>query len=139
MSYHVPAGRVPVEPLRPLLQEHMEHLGAEMDKNQYALSPIGLLAMHAGMIEDSLRRIMTRTKTVEFDVADRLLCAMDKPHLWYEHPVLSRTYQEIDLRTQKERLTKDCEVCGGTFVALHLTTRFCSRSCSSRANGFARG
>jgi hypothetical protein len=132
MSYNVPAGRVPVEPLIPLIQDYMEH--RDMDMTDVALL--------AGLRRDSLFKMMSRTKTVEFDVADRLLCAMGRPHYWYEHPGLSRVYREIDLRTTEERNTRTCEVCGKSYVgrAARVVSRYCSLPCKYEARrGSPRG
>jgi hypothetical protein len=36
-----------------------------------------------------------RSKTVDFNVADALLCKIGRPHLWYSSPILREHYEAL--------------------------------------------
>lgn len=94
--------RIPAQLLRPIISDYLAgyevvetefecKFAVEPEEAQRGISR-RLLAERAGLASNHLRMILTRQKWVEFDDADRLLCAMDKPHLWHEWPLLAFYY-----------------------------------------------
>lgn len=92
--------RIPTEPLLPILREYLDkyetsavptaaYAGAPLEEYRGghwlpAPSALQILAREAEVGVDFLQSLRSgRTKTVEFDAADRLLCAMGQVHLWW--------------------------------------------------------
>lgn len=94
--------RIPAQLIRPIISDYLD--GYEVVESEweckFAVEPeavqkgIGgrLLADRAGLTSNHLRMILKRQKWIAFDDADRLLCAMDKPHLWHEWPLVAFYY-----------------------------------------------
>jgi hypothetical protein len=76
-----------------------------------AVAPLAYLAEQVGTTPDHLYRISVgRGTTLDFDLCDALLCAMNLVHLWWEKPLAS-VYQRIDLRDPRTRANeRACEL-----------------------------
>ena len=60
-------------------------------------SAIRVLATEANICEDTLTKYLSgRRKWIDFNIADRLLCAMNAVHLWWVEP-LSDVYWTLEL------------------------------------------
>lgn len=104
-------GRLPADRFVPIVKEYLdkyETFGCWKDLEgvsgqatfpgvQYeAPSPTMILSEEIGMSYDWMLRFSKgQTKTIDFDVADRLLCAMNLPHLWWSD--LADLYYEVQL------------------------------------------
>ena len=62
----------------------------------YPCSPIKRMAHESGVSEDILWKVKADKKYIDFDHADRIICAIN-PFLWHSDPELSAAYQEFDL------------------------------------------
>ena len=85
-------GRVPADRIRPLVVDYCEHYAtydivcdtATQARRSMRLSPYAILARDAGISRSMIEELRRgRCKTLDFDVADRLLCAMHLFYLWY--------------------------------------------------------
>lgn len=107
------------------------------------VSPLQALALMAGVSYDTLYRVRSRAKmrTIEFDLADRLLCAMNLVHLWWREP-LKEVYLSLDLSEPglPPGLTTDglrrcaAEGCSVMFEppSLRPDKKYCSTACRNR-------
>lgn len=72
----------------PILRTYLANYETTGDNNLQTISPLAALAEHSGVEKDTIYRItLGRYQTVEFDVADRLLCGMNMPFLWQQEPL----------------------------------------------------
>lgn len=78
------ANRVPLEPI---ILEVEQYLDAQENlnlANKDLLAPRAVLAEQARLKIDTFEKLLARrSDTMDFDVADKLLCMMDKTHLWW--------------------------------------------------------
>lgn len=64
-------------------------------KREASCSPIEALAFRMGVDRSVVEQLLRRKfRSVTFDKADRFLCAIDQPQLWYSDPELSGVYEE---------------------------------------------
>lgn len=146
--------RVPVSLIEPHLRQY---LGTQADPEATML----VLAERAQTHYDNLRACFNgRAVTLAFDVADRLMCAMHKVHLWRQDPELREVYLSLDLagepRPPALPVRKRRCAAPGCHVVFELdpptdkrgrakTARghnrkwYCSRSCANRASQMRRG
>jgi hypothetical protein len=124
------AGYVPTARIAPLVAELIEDRWPHGNGRD-------VLAEKIGYDESHLRKLLNQTHAeVDFDFADRVLCALGRPDMWWG--VLGDVYYECDLRTAQERNnrfvpeTRKCEHCDSEFLAAKDTRRFCSRECRSK-------
>lgn len=90
------------------------------------MSGTGVLAREAGISEDSLYRYtMGRYKWMKFDVADRLLCAMNRVDLW--HSELSDIYWTVPLYDKTKCENPDCSE--PPVKIKDVGSRWCSQRC----------
>ena len=123
-------GRVDAAPIARVVKkfcEQYETHGAMADDRKDrlpALAPSTILAERIGMSKDWVHRLMNGYyKTLKFDDADRLLCAMDLVHLWWDD--LSDLYYGTDLMDVPEGQ----RVCGRGHVSPISSDRTC-RECA---------
>ena len=100
---------VPVEALRPHIKRFMDtfETGAKMEMRPEVREkikcthPLEFLAARVGCHVKTLEGYMCRKhdgRYVEFDVADKILCALDRVQLWQQDPCLREVYyDQIDL------------------------------------------
>jgi hypothetical protein len=104
----VRGARIPAVLLRPVVQNYLDkYQTAETEKIgnwTSTMSPIVILADEANMPERSLRYLLAGTfETIDFDRADRLLCAMGLGVLgWLEDPELRHAYYAANLSVYDE-------------------------------------
>lgn len=93
---------VPSAPIRRALREWLRDNdlaarwdGRNGDRDGY-LSPLEILAERVGMSKDAVWRHASGDRGyeyMEFDVADALLCAADRPNRWWQDPELAPYYE----------------------------------------------
>lgn len=77
--------RIPLDRILPYITDHVSKYDS-----------IEALAFRARLEEDTLYHyLIGRTSSIDFDVADRLICAMNRPHLWTHE--LADIYYSVDL------------------------------------------
>lgn len=112
--------RIPTAPLIPLLREQIASNGLS--------HPI--LAAKVGIETDTLQKLLAgRSKTIDFNVADRLLCAVGAPHLWLGP--LEDIYMAADI-SDPEPVSPDwlCTRGHGRGVGVRWGKRVVCRVCS---------
>ena len=99
---------MPVTAILPILQEYLDSQDETRD-----IGPVTALAERMGnTTEDWLLRILKgKVKTVDFDFADTLLCAVGRFYLWYSDP-LRDIYESVVLAEVCER-----PGCGRKFIS----------------------
>ncbi len=137
-------GKVRRKPVFDLLMEYLraEDSSWSHDGGGYNLSPSLALAIRARVNPDTLMgAIAGRRDTIDFDIADRLLCAAGLQHLWTTK--LLDVYMEVDLSVPSrvepwvvEFEDRDCLGCGKTFPAItnYKPTKqpaYCGSACSA--------
>lgn len=140
-------GCLPTDYIRP----HVERYLKQQPPHDAAggLGPITRLCLRAKVNPKRLGDIVSgRSKCIDFDIADRLFCAMGLTHLWYKPgTMLARVYQGIDLSVssrskpwEPEIGYQTCEECRNDFTFVvelaHSkdgSRRFCSLQCQGRA------
>lgn len=99
------AYRVPALPVRNLILKWLGEDGNDMNHLAALLFPN--LKTRAG--KDKLHYILqARRDTMDFDIADLILCRLDSPERWLEDPVLYEAYCAVDLITL-DRVRPTCE------------------------------
>ena len=90
---------VPAAPIAKALREWLEEndlspSGNNMNVERY-YSPYDILSERTGLKPASLyaHAVRCRHPYMQFDVADMLLCAIERPELWHRDPVLSEVYE----------------------------------------------
>lgn len=127
--------RIPTEPLLPVLRRYLDEYETEaMVPGAQEYSSTLILAERAGMEYDVLWHTLAgRAKTIDFDVADRLMCAMGLVHLWWREP-LKTIYENVDLSGKSTCMARECgrefdlpeQVRGGN------EPLYCSSRCQNR-------
>lgn len=89
--------RIPARFLAPIVREYLEtyEMEAEMQErpDRRVRACVRALALEADLNPTYVQNLVDRPhKTVKFDAADRLLCAMDKPQAWLEWPLIAFYY-----------------------------------------------
>lgn len=134
--------RVPLDPFLPVFHRAIEKEGIDVE----------VLSLRSGVDYEVLQKLLTgtRAKTVDFDVADRLVCALGLVHLWRERTPWREIYLRVDLSEPDEPLIgteRRCAApgCGNVFSVPEPTTPdattrrgyarkiYCSTSCAQRA------
>lgn len=121
-----------------------------MDPNGVSIygAEVRALAERAGMPADTLSNVLNgRAQTVEFDIADRLICKMGIPMLWQEDPVLRHAYwrgkEPVDLLAQLVCAAPDCDthfsIFGGFGSSGAHRRMYCSEACAVRTSRARRG
>jgi hypothetical protein len=154
-------GYVRKAPVRSLLRAHVAgKLKEQAEQGKDApgdytalMHPRLRLAINARVNPDTLDNILSEkgaNEYLDFDVADRLLCAIDRPLAWYTEPDLHAAYQEtnLDCPSRIEPWEPQVEMrvcahpeCEESFETLLNYTksskvrRYCSQKCQLDANG----
>lgn len=122
---------VPVEEFAPVLRRLLTSYDAEGHE---------VVADKAGIHVDTLTKILSEEReSCEFDIADKLLCALSAPQLWYGE--LSHIYYAIDLAWE----TCACPGCEATFpleldtLGRIKQTLYCSTACRTAAHKIRHG
>jgi hypothetical protein len=99
-----------------------------------------LLGDKIGTTPDYVAKIANpRHASMQFDTADKILCAIDRAELWWQHPELAGVYEKavrgadrIYPIVEPEPDTRICDYCNEEFVVSKrhgLPRRFCSHAC----------
>lgn len=86
--------RIPAEHLVPLVRNYLANYECMEDGVSTRIpSKVRILAEQAGISPHYIADMMRKPrKTVKFDVADRLLCAMGMPGAWLDWPLIAFYY-----------------------------------------------
>jgi hypothetical protein len=143
MSRPIEPNRIPAGPIVEVIQSYLDSQGERLGASTYAPYPITLLAERADMNADTLMKtIEGRMQTIDFDVADRLLCVMNLTDLWLTD--LREVYDEAQLVEGKRRIqpksASGVKVCARRGCSTRFRPpkkcprkRFCSDTCKSTA------
>lgn len=91
---------LPVEPFRRLVERFIEQnsRSTEGDLDDAAMyNPINQLADATGITTRSITRIRRESQWIEFDTADKIVCAVAGGQLWQQDPELRELYYAADL------------------------------------------
>ena len=134
--------RIPAEPVVAVIRDYLGAEERKVNGSFRAETSIYLLAERADMHGDTLQKIVSgRNKTIDFDVADRLLCVIGKADMWYGElrDVYAEAMFDDDLprRAAKASGEKVCarRGCSETFVPPKLRPgqKYCSTTCCGAA------
>lgn len=143
MSLLVGPNRIPVEPIAQVVRSYLEAEGTRLDDGAFAPASILPLAERVDVLPDTLDSwLKGDTATIDFDVADRLLCAMNLQDLWLTD--LHDVYTAAPLVEGPKKFTvkpasgkRMCArvTCTETFIPKpkHPHQRFCSGRCAGAA------
>lgn len=90
MSIHDDDARIPFAPVYALMSDYM--LAYDLSADEFARQ-----ADVSKHWMDGACRSNRRPKTVAFNLADKLLCAMNLTTAWHSDPELAEIYQTVDL------------------------------------------
>ena len=156
---HQRADYVPAEPVRRALNKWLREAGSEERKAQSEFRAHGtgpsksyseaheMLASKMDVQTSTVYAWATRPRysNVSFDLADRILTAIDQVNLWWQDPELSQVYERACkgadriypiIVAEPEPLICTCEYCDETFEVWRQhgsPRRFCSHSCRQAA------
>lgn len=133
--------RIPAAPIVETVVAYLSSEGDRKGEGVFAPESVYLLAERADIRGDTLEKILSgRSKTIDFDLADRLLCAMNLSELWLTD--LAELYQEAAL-SDEVRTRKALTVSGRRMCARRTCTtvfaparnnphqRYCSSTCQT--------
>lgn len=139
MSAYLEPNRIPAEPIVAAILEFLDKEGTRLGDEMTTPAPMIVLAERADLREATLySMIRGRTKTVDFDVADRLLCAMNMHDLWLTdlHEVYVAAGLHEGERSRKVERASGLKVCArkgcsNTFTQPVKTPpkKYCSETC----------
>lgn len=136
---------IPADVFVPVLQEIVDPLRTHYEKteqgNNSVMSPMNALAFQSGITIRTLSRYFSgQNKYIDFDNADRILCALGIAYLWYQKPLsdyywnvsLCDKLTEIQKKKRRKRGTRICAslLCSNVFTLKsqpHQT--YCSSKC----------
>ena len=124
MSY-----RIPSAPIIKILNSYFADspAGAAMTNKQ---GQWALLAERAGVQYEWLEKVMYgRSKELQFNMCDQLMCAMGTVHLW-RSPELIESYISVDLGDTRICCNPECSV--EFDITDGSTKRYCSMKCINK-------
>ena len=106
----MPDVRIPLAPLIPHLKAYIEQQypwwkhGRGNTPHTVAPSGAKIMAERVGCEETLIRKMIggSPAETIEFNLADRILCEMHATLLWYTDPALHEVYMSADLSDTPE-------------------------------------
>ncbi len=147
--------RVPTSAIRPHLERHLTEIAPNLDnlssERSYMIygEEVEDFASRAGVEVEAFANYMTGRRTsVEFEIADRLLCAAGLSAMaWYSDPELREHYwpegEPENLLTPIECEAPDCSqhfsLEGGFGSGGQHRRRYCSNACAERTARSRRG
>ena len=143
MSQSIGPNRVPADPIVSAVRGYLEEEGKRLACGSFSTYPITLLAERADINADTLQKLLDgHMKTVDFDVADQLLCVMHMTALWRTdlHEVYEQAYLEEGERQFKVGTPSGVRVCARRGCSVKFIPpkhsprkRYCSKNCRSTA------
>ncbi len=143
MSEAVGPNRVPAAPIVEAINQYLLDEGERIGDDLSAPAPIHILAERADIKSDTLDHILRgRSKTMDFDTADRLLCVTNQTALWitdlhevYEQALLDEGGKQFTVTSSSG--TKVCarRGCSNKFIPPRRSPRkkYCSKNCKTTA------
>jgi hypothetical protein len=98
-------GFMPVGPIRRVIREFMN----ETDATQTEVA-VRIYGGPGKNFEGRIVALMLKQHWISFDLADKVLCRLDRASLWLTDPVLSEWYRRMEL-------PEKCRICGGVHQA----------------------
>lgn len=93
--------RIPIKPLIPYIRDYLaKYETGSMARYQAGMStsPITFLSSRSGISRDGLYKMVEgKTETIDFDIADKIICESVGPMIWQTDPDLREIYYEADL------------------------------------------
>ena len=142
VGYHT--GCIPVEPLATIVESYLATQKDE-DAPGVGSGPKGMLCVRSKVNPKRLGELINRkTKWIDFNNADKLLCAINKTDYLLFHPELSKQYFKVGLSGKSKctdwvATTRDstCFRCKKDFSYYpdlngRKTPKFCSSSCAQK-------
>ncbi len=141
MNWHEAANRIPVEPIAEVIRSYLDDEGTRLSDGTFCPGSVYTLAERADIHGDTLEKMLAgRSQTIDFDDADKLLCAINMTDLWvtnlsdvYASAILDDT--ESRRRLEKVSGARICERrgCSVMFVPPPRVPgkKFCSKACQS--------
>ena len=97
---------MPAGPVRDLMRSWLDEQDVD-DPFQRLVALVGTSASQVRSVLANPKK--DRSDTVDFDLADLILCRLDHPELWLEDPVLKAAYQGLDLKSlDRDRPVVSC-------------------------------
>lgn len=147
MSTCLEANRIPAEPIAVVIRAYLGSMEGRRGEAGFTPGGVRTLAERADINEDTLQKILVgRTKTIDFDLADRLLCITNMNDLWltdlrelYESAVLPEGEKQFKVSFVSGRKVCARVGCSETFIPPKIRPgkMFCSPTCMS-ANAWQR-
>ena len=135
--------RVPAQPIVEIINDYMIRHGTRSSDGTFEPLPIAVLADQADIVADTLGKILEgRSQTIDFDLADKLLCVMNLPDLWRTrlHDIYEEACFDDDRPRRKGSNPSGIKVCARRgcsekFIPHPRTPykRFCSGTCRAAA------
>jgi hypothetical protein len=131
--------RIPAAPIVQVVQRYLQAEGTRLTDGTFVPAPLSPLAERIDVHADTLESWLTgHVATIDFDVADRLLCAMNQQDLW--HTDLQDLYLTAPLQEGKKKFSvaavSGSKVCARIGCSVRFTPkirnprqRFCCRKC----------
>lgn len=134
--------RIPTKVIVPFIQEYLN--AYQMDEETSTVGPVQVLADRAGLHSDSLRNYLGyRKQTMDFDMADRLICAIGRPMLWRSE--LLEWYERVDLSDPPKPPPPKYGLircfrpgCTQMFEPKMPWAKYCSKACKASVQGNRR-
>lgn len=102
MTGCVEANRIPAEPIAAVIRTYLGSIGDRSSEAGFTQGAIYKLAERADVNGDTLQKILIgRSKTIDFDIADRLLCVANLTDLWLTS--LSEIYHSAQIPEGKKQ------------------------------------
>jgi len=141
-------GHIPVEPLATLVDNYLK--AQDGARGSDAAGPMGMLCVRSKVNPRRLNDLVHRkTKWIDFNNADKLLCAINKTDYFLFHPELSEQYSKVSLKgrsktgdwiPQIENTT--CVGCGKAFSYYSNFSgrgrKYCSQTCGNKNASYVR-
>lgn len=143
-SVNLVPNRIPAAPIVEVLNKYLVGESERAGEGEYIRGQITSLAERADVSGDTLQKILKgRNQTIDFDLADRLLCKANLHELWFTD--LRELYDQAVLveqnRSRRHTITPPSQVrvcaragCSVTFVPnpkVAHKQRFCSHRCGA--------
>lgn len=144
MSVCVEPNRIPAEPIVQVIRGYLDAMGERLTDGTFQPLSLHLLAERADILGDTLYHLLSgRTQTIDFDLADRLLCVTNQTELWltdlqdiYEEAVLEEGEKKFNVSTTATVARCANKGCSNTFSLVRThggrPRKYCSEKCRRR-------
>lgn len=137
------ANRIPAAPIMRVAQAWLAEEATRLSDGTFEPFSLTVLAERVDVKRDTLEKILAgRMQTIDFDLADRLLCVMHATNLWQKDDELRAHYEAtalVESAQKPERASglRTCarRGCSNTFIPPKNAPwkRFCDANCKATA------